>query len=43
MTDGCTATTPAPAASTISALVAQDTLPGLGGQKPVARQYLVRK
>jgi hypothetical protein len=43
MPDGCTATTPAPAASTISALVAQDTMPGLGGQKPVARQYLVRR
>ena len=43
MPEGCTATTPAESASTISALVAQDTLPILGGGKPEARQYLVRK
>jgi len=43
MPDGCTGTTPAEAPSTITALVAQDTMPGLGGQKPVARQYLVRR
>jgi hypothetical protein len=43
MPDGCTATTPAGSASTISALVAQDTMPGLGGQKPAVRQYLVRR
>lgn len=41
--DGCTATTPAESASTISAVVAQDTLPGLGGQQPMVRQYLVRR
>ena len=40
---GCTATTPAESASTISAVVAQDTMPGLGGQTPVPRQYLVRR
>jgi hypothetical protein len=43
MPSGCTATTPAESASSISALVVQDTLPGLGGQKPALRQYLVRR
>jgi hypothetical protein len=43
MPDGCSATTPAPAAGPISALVAQDTMPGLGGRKPAVRQYLVRR
>lgn len=41
--DGCTMTTPAEGASTISAVVAQDTVPGLGGQTPALRQYLVRR
>ncbi len=40
---GCTATTPAESASTISATVAQDTVPGLGTQKGTMRQYLIRK
>lgn len=40
--EGCTSTSPAEAASTISATVAQDTMPGFGGQQPVTRQYLVR-
>lgn len=40
MPQGCTATTPAESASTVSAVVAQDTLPSLGTQKGQARQYL---
>lgn len=40
---GCTATTPAESVSTISAVVAQDTTAGLGGQGSVVRQYLVRR
>lgn len=40
---GCTATTPAESASTISAVVAQDTTASLGGQAPLVRQYLVRR
>jgi hypothetical protein len=43
MPQGCSATAPAESASTISALVAQDSLTMLGGQKPVLRQYLVTK
>lgn len=43
MPAGCTPTAPAESASTISALVAQDTMPGLGTQKGTARQYLVRR
>jgi hypothetical protein len=39
---GCTSTTPAPAPGPVTAIVAQDTLPGLGGQAPTPRQYLVR-
>lgn len=38
---GCTATTPAESASTIAAVVAQDTMPGLGGKAGATRQYLV--
>lgn len=40
---GCTATQPAAAPSTITAVVAQDTLPGLGGGAGSPRQYLVRQ
>lgn len=43
MPQGCSATAPAESASTISALVAQDSMPALGGQTPVLRQYLVRR
>ncbi len=43
MPAGCSATQPAAAPSTISALVAQDTLPGLGGKPGVVRRYLVKK
>lgn len=39
---GCTATTPAESAGTITARVAQDTTAGLGGQPAMIRQYLVR-
>jgi hypothetical protein len=39
---GCTSTQPAAAPSTITAVVAQDTLPGLGGGAGSPRQYLVR-
>lgn len=41
--DGCTATTPAESASTIAAMVAQDTMVALGGQERALRQYLVRR
>ena len=40
---GCQATTPATSAVTITAEVAQDTLPALGGQAGVVRRYLVRR
>ena len=40
---GCTSTTPASAPGLVTANVAQDTLPGLGGQSATPRQYLVRK
>ncbi|HXI19777.1 MAG TPA: hypothetical protein VNH46_01750 [Gemmatimonadales bacterium] len=40
---GCTSTQPADGPSTITALVAQDTLPGLGGQAAIPRRYLIRK
>lgn len=40
--EGCTATTPAGGATTIRGMVAQDTLPALGGGSPQPRQYLVR-
>jgi hypothetical protein len=40
---GCTSTTPATAPGLVTALVAQDTLPGLGGQAASPRQYLIRK
>jgi hypothetical protein len=43
MPAGCSATTPAESASTIAAMVAQDTMPSLGEQKPALRQYLVRR
>ncbi|MEO8636821.1 MAG: hypothetical protein ABI587_16215 [Gemmatimonadales bacterium] len=43
MPTGCSATQPAVSPSTISALVAQDTLPILGGNGPSPRQYLVRQ
>lgn len=43
MPQGCAPTAPAESASTISALVSQDSLTMLGGQKPVLRQYLVTK
>ncbi len=39
---GCTSTVPATAAGPITATVSQDTLPGLGGQAPSPRQYLLR-
>ncbi|MEO8138134.1 MAG: hypothetical protein ABI742_00750 [Gemmatimonadota bacterium] len=39
---GCTSTTPASAPGLVTATVAQDTLPGLGGQSAAPRQYLVR-
>jgi len=42
MPPGCSATEPAVSPSTITARVAQDTLPGLGGQAATVRQYLVR-
>lgn len=41
MPRGCSPTAPAESASTISALVAQDTMTALGGAQPVLRQYLV--
>jgi hypothetical protein len=41
MPQGCSATTPAESASTVSARVAQDSLATLGGAKPTLRQYLV--
>lgn len=40
---GCSATQPAAAPSTITALVAQDTLPGLGGRPGVARRFLINR
>jgi hypothetical protein len=40
--EGCTATTPATGPGSITALVAEDTLPGLGGGAPSPRRYLVR-
>ncbi len=39
---GCTSTTPAAAPGLVTATVAQDTLPGLGGQPAAPRQYLIR-
>ncbi len=39
---GCTSTTPATSPGLITGTVAQDTLPGLGGQAPTPRQYLLR-
>ncbi len=39
---GCTSTIPATAPGLVTATVAQDTLPGLGGQAALARQYLIR-
>lgn len=39
---GCTSTTPATAPGLVTAIVAQDTLPGLGGQSAMPWQYLVR-
>jgi hypothetical protein len=41
--EGCSSTTPAAAPAPVVALVAQDTLPGLGGQAATPRRYLVRK
>lgn len=41
--DGCTSTTPAATAGAVLAIVAEDTLPGLGGAPAVPRRYLVRK
>ena len=41
--EGCSATTAAPGPSSITATVAQDTLPALGGQNGTPRQYLVRR
>jgi hypothetical protein len=40
---GCTSTTPAAAPGPVTATVAQDTVPGLGGQVDTPRQYLVRR
>ncbi len=40
---GCTSTTPASAPGLVTGTVAQDTVPGLGGQAPMPRQYLVRR
>jgi hypothetical protein len=42
MPPGCSATEPATSPSTITARVAQDTMPGLGGQPGTLRQFLVR-
>lgn len=42
MPPGCSATEPGGSPSTITAGVAQDTLPSLGGQEGSVRQYLVR-
>lgn len=39
---GCSATQPAASPTTITVVVAQDTLPGLGGNVGWVRQYLVR-
>ncbi|HXG43459.1 MAG TPA: hypothetical protein VNJ71_01745 [Gemmatimonadales bacterium] len=39
--EGCTATGGATGRTRITAAVAQDTLPGLGGEKPRLRQFLV--
>jgi hypothetical protein len=41
MPPGCSATEPAETPSTITATVAQDTLPSLGGRDGTVRQYLV--
>lgn len=40
--EGCTSTTPAAGPGPVTATVAQDTVPGLGGQAAAPRQYLIR-